>query len=118
MIHEGNHYIATNRGECSGGNGAECLRKPINGYFFIRVGSIDNTANLRLKVAQGQVSSKDNMKTQKFKLPIQDENIPQFIFQETREYIIADGMTYVDAQVKDIKIYSKSLITSCAKITF
>ena len=53
-----NHYIATNAEECRKNNGPECLRQPKSGHFFIRVGSIDNTANLNLKVAEknGQVN--------------------------------------------------------------
>ena len=101
-----NHYIATNAEECRKNNGPECLRQPKSGHFFIRVGSIDNTANLNLKVAEktGEV----NISTKNFSIEILflvwfwNKN------KGAREYKISEtGPSYVDAQVSDIKIYGE-----------
>lgn len=101
-----NHYIATNADECRKNNGPECLRQPKSGHFFIRVGSIDNTANLNLKVAEktGEV----NISTKNFSISLVwfwNKN------KGAREYKISEtGPSYVDAQVSDIKIYGEFFI--------
>ena len=82
------------------------MRQPKSGHFFIRVGSIDNTANLNLKVAEktGEVS----ISTKNFSISLVwfwNKN------KGAREYKISEtGPSYVDAQVSDIKIYGEFFI--------